>query len=219
MRFAFFDLDDTLVDTATALRAWSDDFVAEYGLAENGDTAASVFQDRVRGVNTWKEFAENAEDWYGITTPAQELLERIAEAYPKKFTLDPAVADGLTRLREAGWRLGIITNGTTIVQQAKIDQAGLRTYVDVAIDSESAGFDKPDLRIFEIAADQLGVDLGPHGWMVGDMLNKDIEGGLAAGLRTIWLPLGRPLPQVGPRPERTAASILDAIELVAGSGK
>lgn len=41
MTFAFFDLDDTLVDTAGALRAWSLDFVAEHGLGDRhgGDEA------------------------------------------------------------------------------------------------------------------------------------------------------------------------------------
>src|SRR5579859_7445065 len=189
MSVAFFDLDDTLVDTRTALHAWALEFVAEYGIGDGDERAAAdVVTRRVRDVETWLEFAESAREWYGISTPAEEIFEEFAASYVRKFTISPTVTDGLTRLREAGWLLAIVTNGMTRVQSGKIDQVGLREYVDAVIDSQSAGHRKPDRRIFELAAGKLGVELGPSGWMVGDMLDKDVEGGIAAGLRTIWLP-------------------------------
>jgi HAD superfamily hydrolase (TIGR01549 family) len=224
MRFAFFDLDDTLVDTGTALHAWSLDFVAEYGLGarlggERGEdeAAALVVDRRVHGVATWREFAANAREWYGLTTPPETLFEQIAAAYPLKFTVADSVTAGLAGLREAGWLLGIITNGTTLVQHGKIDHLGLREYVDVVIDSEAAGYRKPDRRIFELAAGKLGVELGPAGWMVGDMLDKDVEGGAAAGLHTIWLPHGRELGADDPRPEYVAGTIGEAIAIIESS--
>ena len=138
MSFAFFDLDDTLVDMQTALRAWAHDFVAEYGLADV--TAADVVSHRARDVGTWLEFDE-------LTT-----------SYTAKFTLSPTVADGLTRLREAGW-------------------------------------------------------------MVGDILDKDVEGGIAAGLRTIWLPHGVVRDLADPKPEFTATSIDEAVAIIEGSAE
>jgi FMN phosphatase YigB (HAD superfamily) len=222
MTFAFFDLDDTLVDTEAALHAWSLDFVAEHGLGarHGGDEAAAalVVTRRVHEIDTWQEFAEVAREWFGIATPPQELLEQIAAGYPRKFVLPGEVTAGLTRLRTAGWALGVITNGTTLVQQAKVDRIGLRAYVDVIIDSEAAGYRKPDRRIFELAAGKLGVELGPEGWMVGDMPDKDIEGGIAAGLRTIWLPNGREPGADDPRPEHVAATIGEAIAIIEASG-
>ena len=220
MSFAFFDLDDTLVDTRTALHAWALEFVAEYGIGDGDDeqAAAHVVAHRVRDVDTWLEFAEKARDWYGIPTPAAELFDEFAESYVRRFTLSPAVAAGLTRLREAGWLLGIVTNGMTRVQHGKIDQAGLRDYVDAVIDSQSAGYWKPDRRIFEHAAGKLGVELGPDGWMVGDMLSKDVEGGIAAGLRTIWLPYDVVRGPADPQPEFTVASIGEAIALIERAG-
>jgi len=218
MNFAFFDLDDTLVDTQAALHAWSLDFVAEYGLgSRHGDdeeAAAVVVNHRVHDVDTWREFAEYAREWYGIPTPAQELFEMLTASYTRKFTVSDEVTSGLTRLREAGWLLGIVTNGMTFVQHAKIDQVGLRQYVDAVIDSEAAGHSKPDRRIFELAAGKLGVELGAAGWMVGDMPDKDVAGGLAAGLRTIWLPHGRELGADDPRPEFTASTIGEAIAII-----
>ena len=224
MRYAFFDLDDTLVDTETALHTWSLDFVAEYGLggdeggAGDEEAAALVVDRRVHGVDTWREFADRVGEWYGIATPPEELFEELATTYTRKFTVAEEVTAGLTRLRAAGWLLGIVTNGMTVVQHGKIDHVGLREYVDVVIDSEGAGYRKPDRRIFELAAAKLGVELGPAGWMVGDMLDKDVAGGIAAGLRTIWLPHGREIGAADPRPEHVAATIGAAIAIIEASG-
>jgi HAD superfamily hydrolase (TIGR01549 family) len=220
MSFAFFDLDDTLVDTRTALHAWALEFVAEYGIGDGEEQAAAeVVTHRVRDVETWLEFAESAREWYGISTPAEQLFEEFAASYVRKFTISPTVTAGLTRLREAGWLLGIVTNGMTRVQSGKIDQVGLRDYVDAVIDSQSAGFRKPDRRIFELAAGKLGVALGPDGWMVGDMLDKDVEGGIAAGLRTIWLPHDVIRTAGDPEPEFSAASIDEAFAIIGRSAE
>jgi HAD superfamily hydrolase (TIGR01509 family) len=218
MRFAFFDLDDTLLDTRAAIRAWSLDFVREYGLGEE-EAAAEVVRRRVHAVDTWAQFVENVREWFGVTADPDELFARIATDYPAKFRLAPDVAEGLTRLRESGWRLGIVTNGTTRMQQAKIDHVGLRRYVDVALDSEAAGCRKPDVRIFELAAEKLGVELGPEGWMVGDAADKDIAGGVAAGLRTIWLPHGVALPDGSPSPDHTVSSIAEALAIIAAESE
>jgi len=63
------------------------------------------------------------------------------------------------------------------------------------------------------------VGLSRAGWMVGDMYDKDILGGVAAGLRTVWLPHGRVLPERAPRPDHVAESVLEAIGLVAASAE
>ena len=218
IRFALFDLDDTLVDTAAALRAWAVDFVHEHRLGD--DAVDDVVERRFHACANWPEFTEQVRDWYGITTSPDELYTRMLAEYPAKFTLDPLVAEGLERLRANGWRLGIVTNGITEIQHAKIDRVDLRAFVDFVITSEAAGYDKPDVRIFELAASGLGVPLGPDGWMVGDMYDKDVRGGHAAGLRTVWIPGpdAAPAPPAdGPRPNHVAGSIVEAIGLVTAS--
>lgn len=174
MGYAFFDLDDTLVDAKAALRAWSVDFAASY-VSGLEDAASDVFV-RVAAAESWQGFVAEARERYGITASDADLMDHVAAVFPGKFVLEEPVRAALAELRGDGWRLGVVTNGTTLVQQAKVDSIGLRPYVDVAVDSEAAGHRKPDRRIFEIAADELGVELGPQGWMVGDRLDKDIAG-------------------------------------------
>lgn len=217
MRFALFDLDDTLVDSKAALRAWSVDFAVEYVSA--GEEAAGDVFDRVAAAASWPEFVAQARRRYGLTASDEQLMAQVAAVLPGKFVLERRVRAGLEELRAAGWLLGIVTNGSALVQQAKVDGVGLRPHVDVVVDSEAAGHRKPDRRIFEIAADRLGVELGPHGWMVGDRLDKDVAGGAAAGLRTVWISQGGQSARLpaGVRPTRLAASIGEAFAIVRGS--
>lgn len=218
MGYAFFDLDDTLVDAKAALRAWSADFAAAY--VSGVDDAASDVYVRVAAAADWHGFVAEARERYGMTASDAELMEHVAAVFPGKFVLERSVLEALAGLRADGWRIGVVTNGTTLVQQAKVDSIGLRPHVDVVVDSEAAGHRKPDRRIFEIAADELGVELGPQGWMVGDRLDKDVAGGAAAGLRTIWISQGEPLPEGvarDARPTHVAASIAEAFEIVRAS--
>ncbi|MGV9376512.1 HAD family hydrolase [Nonomuraea sp. NPDC003707] len=49
---------------------------------------------------------------------------------------------------------------------------------------------KPEVDLFRIAAQRCGGTLGKGGWMIGDNLIADIQGGQMAGLRTIWINRG-----------------------------
>lgn len=212
-KFAFFDLDNTLVDQSRALREWAEYFVADHGL----DPAAVDFLAVKSSIAaTWTEYAAEFKRHFRLADSVEQLVHDVTETYPRFFMLDDAVSDGLRRLRSEGWRLGIITNGATTMQSAKIDQAGLRDLVDGVFISEAEGVRKPHRRIFERAAAHLDVQLGQrNGWMVGDTLDADIAGGVAAGLRTIWLQGANALTAADPQPHHVCASIADAFKLLA----
>ncbi|GAA2409824.1 hypothetical protein GCM10010404_79780 [Nonomuraea africana] len=111
------------------------------------------------------------------------------------------VLDGLSRLRSAGWRVGIVTNGTADNQLGKIQCTGLADVVDCWALSDAEGIRKPDVGLFEIAAKWCGMRLSGGGWMVGDNLVKDVTGGRAAGLKTVWINRDAQLfPVNAPRP-------------------
>ena len=55
------------------------------------------------------------------------------------------------------FEVGIITNGSTQRQKAKIINTNLNNYFDTIIISEEVGFSKPDKRIFELALNKLNV--------------------------------------------------------------
>jgi putative hydrolase of the HAD superfamily len=97
----------------------------------------------------------------------------------------PEVIQTLHRLRDGGIKLGIVSNGSTAVQEAKITQLGLSALVDAVLISEREGIRKPDPKIFHLALARLGAEAS-EAWFVGDNPDDDIAGALAVGLRTFW---------------------------------
>ncbi len=102
----------------------------------------------------------------------------------------PGVVDELAELRELGWRVGIVTNGMADNQLGKLRRTGLADVVDGYAVSGAEGVRKPELWLFEIAAQRCRAALHQGGWMVGDSLIADIQGARTAGLRTIWIDRG-----------------------------
>jgi putative hydrolase of the HAD superfamily len=211
-RFAFFDLDNTLVNQSAALMAWARDFVAQRGL---DPASVDWFEVKNSTAPTWRAYTTQIKNQFGLSDSVEGLIHEVTETYPSYFELEEGVADGLRLLRAKEWKLGVVTNGTTGVQMAKVNRVGLWSLVDGVFVSESMGVRKPDPRIFEIAAAKLGVELGPDGWMVGDTLDADIAGGAAAGLRTVWLRHGRPQPEEGPWADRMCETMAQALDLLA----
>lgn len=211
-KFAFFDLDNTLVDQTSALDEWAQAFVAERGL---DPASVDWFAVKTAASASWLEFSAQIKAHFGLPDPVERLLHEVTETYPKLFALDDGVEEGLAMLRARGWKLAVVTNGATAMQSAKLNRVDLWPRVDGVFISEAEGARKPDRTIFERAAKGLGVELGRDGWMVGDTLEADIEGGIAAGLRTIWLSRGRTRPRDAPEPDYECGSIAEAIQLIA----
>ena len=95
----------------------------------------------------------------------------------------------LKRLRDEGYKTGIVTNGQVGEQEEKASVVGVRELVDCLVTSEEVGVCKPDRRIFERAVEMLGVS-GPGGeerevWVVADDLEADVKGALGAGVKAV----------------------------------
>jgi HAD superfamily hydrolase (TIGR01509 family) len=121
-------------------------------------------------------------------------------------------AESLGRLREAGFKLAVVSNSDGRVEEA-LEAAGLRHYFDVVIDSALAGVEKPDPRIFHAALDALGV-APEEALYVGDLYEIDVLGARAAGIDAVLL--GKPEPGGG-RSCRTTPSISDLVnDLLSG---
>ena len=97
----------------------------------------------------------------------------------------PEVIDTLRHLRNAGIKRGIVTNGSAVVQDAKIEQLGLSAMVEAVLISEGEGIRKPNPEIFHRAVARLGVEVSQT-WFVGDNPVDDVAGAVAVGLRTFW---------------------------------
>jgi putative hydrolase of the HAD superfamily len=211
-RLALFDLDNTLVDRQLGLSAWAAEFADERQLG--GGAARWLISADRRGVVPRDHFFREVREHFGLAEPAEELWAAYRARMPDLVRCDPKVLDGLSQLRASGWRVGIVSNGTADNQLSKIERSGLGERVDACCVSGDVGFRKPDVRIFQLAADRCGLALADGGWMIGDNPEHDIAGGRAAGLRTMWVGGRGPWPGGVLRADRTVADASAAISLL-----
>jgi putative hydrolase of the HAD superfamily len=104
--------------------------------------------------------------------------------------IDPRTRPALRRLRNAGYRLAVISNADGRIRQV-MEEVGLTEFLEFVIDSEEEGVEKPHPRIFHLACDRLEVE--PQACLyVGDLYPVDVLGARAAGLEAVLLdPLDR----------------------------
>lgn len=100
-----------------------------------------------------------------------------------------ALIDGSREILEylaPKYRLAVITNGFTDVQAVKMSSAGIDHYFETVITSESAEARKPSAEIFDHALALTG-NKTEEVVMIGDNLDTDIRGAVAANWQSVWL--------------------------------
>ncbi|MGW1596993.1 HAD family hydrolase [Streptomyces sp. NPDC002343] len=208
-RLAFFDLDDTLVDRQSAL---SDALTSLCRSRALSPVAEQWLRTALADRATVGEFARLREA-FGLEASAADLWQEYVDLMAAAVTCRPEVLEGLARLRAAAWTIGVITNGASDIQRAKLAGAGLTSLVDGVAASGDLEIRKPDRRLFELGATRCGVSLANGGWMVGDNPTGDIGGGHQAGLRTIWV-RGRPWPDGLSAAHHVVDDVTDAINIL-----
>ncbi|HSO96867.1 MAG TPA: HAD-IA family hydrolase [Acidimicrobiia bacterium] len=206
-----FDLDNTLADREAAFRRWAEHFAAEHEL--DGSCVQFLCMSDGDGYVPRDELFGAIRNRYGLTPAVEELVDRYRAEYPRHFQPASDVRGALMRLRENGWKIGIVTNGPPS-QNDKIASLGLGDLIDGSCVSADVSVEKPDRRIFELAAAHCGGPLS--GWMVGDSADTDIAGGQAAGLRTIWVSHGRTWDRPDYAPDAVVATIAEAAARITG---
>jgi D-glycero-D-manno-heptose 1,7-bisphosphate phosphatase len=140
------------------------------------------------------------------------------------FRLYPEAAASLTKLKQAGFLLAVVTNqpdvGNGLVDRSEVDAMHEIITRELAVDAIKACFHrhvddcdcrKPKPGMILEAASELGVDL-TKSFMVGDR-KSDVEAGRAAGCATIFIDLGYALPAPD-SPDYVARSIAEAADLI-----
>ena len=119
----------------------------------------------------------------------------------------------LDALREAGHRIAIVSNWDVSLHGV-LEATGLAPRVDVVVTSAQEGVAKPDPQIFRVALQRLGGLSASDAVHVGDDVESDVGGALAAGISAVLVDRSAATPPAVARGVRVVRSLS---ELVTGS--
>ncbi len=226
-----FDLDDTLCDYAAAReerlqRAFSLSLKRPTQLRQAIDLDRMIAESirmHPHGADHFEELfarfgvadareARAAADWY------RENRFHGLRLFPGVEAVFSTVRDAVPGADPKAARpIGIVTNGPTEVQRAKLELLGIDRLVDFVLVSEEFGVAKPDPEIFREALRLAGVR-PEEAIFVGDSIEFDMVGARAAGIPTVWVNRQqRPWTEPGPPPTRQIRSLADLPHLFGAS--
>lgn len=151
-----------------------------------------------------------------------------APATPAELEIPPGTSDALVRLKELGFLLIVVTNQPDVARGKQSREAVqeiheilskqlpldsfLACYHD---DADGCTCRKPKPGLLLRAAREHGIDLG-QSFLIGDRW-RDIDAGLAAGCRTVWIDYG--YCERGPTvpPDRRVFSLAEAVEWISSA--
>jgi putative hydrolase of the HAD superfamily len=196
--YLFFDLDDTLLDTANAVQQATRSFASKYPDVLGSDTEgfctswrnlADYYYDKwTKGELTFVEQRRCRIRYFFGSTLSDDKADQIFDVYLGLYTghwaAFPDVIPALAQLN--GYAMAILTNGEPEQQRDKLVELGISQRFPLLVTPMDAGVCKPDVRIFHFAASQVG-GTPAECCYVGDQLDSDARAANNAGWRGIWL--------------------------------
>ncbi|MDH3247395.1 MAG: YjjG family noncanonical pyrimidine nucleotidase [Acidimicrobiia bacterium] len=110
--------------------------------------------------------------------------------------------------------LGLVTNGISDVQRARVARLGIERFFDAIVISSEVATSKPGGAIFDIAFERLGRPARSATVMVGDSLTSDMAGGHRYGIATCWYNPRGEHPAVDFELDHVVAELGDVVDVV-----
>lgn len=147
----------------------------------------------------------------GARAQAEKVLHRHEDEAAARSTLNAGCHELLAELARRGISTALITRNSRSSVRTVLARHGLKIEVLITRDDAPA---KPSPEPLRLACQRLGVEAA-NAVMIGDG-HHDIEAGIAAGIRTIWISHGRPR-DFAAVPWRVVRDLQELHRLVPGS--
>ncbi|EGJ26438.1 YjjG family noncanonical pyrimidine nucleotidase [Streptococcus porcinus] len=196
-RFLLFDLDHTLLD---------------FDKAEDIALTALLEECKVVDIQSYKDYYKsmNKAMWKGLELKLLSKKELVNTRFTKLFEHFGRTVDGiylaeryqahlqnqgqsypgakalLETLKVNGFAIYAATNGLSQIQTSRLKKAGLAEYFEKIFVSEASGSQKPDKFFYDWIGEQIPNYNPAEALMIGDSLTADIQGGINAGIDTVW---------------------------------
>lgn len=192
LKAVIFDLDHTLFDRYGTLRLVVPMFREKFNI--NPDITDEYFAEEIIWADKnyvhhgWREiFAHLIKCGIFKDVPEYDEYEAFLISCFKKVAVKyPFSIPTLKKIREMGYKTGLITNSDPDVQERKLEMLELKPYLDEIIISGATLYRKPQKEIFQLMADKLGIETNEM-MFVGDHPAFDVEGSRNAGCIPVWV--------------------------------
>jgi putative hydrolase of the HAD superfamily len=220
-----FDADETLFDFKKSERDAFKNAMLEFNFKYDENYHLKIYHD----INTaiWREFEE------GLITQKVLKVERFkrlsdalkvnfdensfAKSYMKHLANASFLYEGSLALIEnlhKNYKLTIVTNGLTDVQDKRIRKSTIAKYFENIIISEEILVSKPDPKIFEYSVNSIKYTDKSKVLMVGDSLTSDIQGGINFGIDTCWYNPNKIINNTEIKPTYEINSLMELIDIL-----
>jgi 2-haloacid dehalogenase len=184
-----FDAYGTLFDFASAANTCRD------ALGNKADRLTALWRDKQLGYSWLRAVQGRHADFWQVTGDGLDyaletlgidqpgLRDRLMALYLALDTF-PEVPAMLHRLKAAGMRTAILSNGTPRMLDAIVAGAGIETLLDAVLSVEAVGVYKPHRTVYQLAVDRLGVPAGAIAFQSSNAW--DAHAASAFGMKVVW---------------------------------
>lgn len=138
-------------------------------IGERADAVSMLWRQKQLEYTWLRSLMQRHADFWQLTADALDyslethgvddsaLRQDLLDAY-LKLDAYPEVPGMLATLKQAGVRLAVLSNGSPMMLNAAVENAGLDKILDASLSVEEVGIFKPDPRVYQLAVDRLGVE-------------------------------------------------------------
>jgi len=183
-------------------------------------TIANVFSTTILG--SYADFGEMQRAGLEMTARRRGVSidpERMRRILRGMTALPPHgdVVAGLTRLREDGYHLAVLTNSTREAVEAQLENARLRTFFNDVLSADAVRRFKPAHEPYAMASERLGI--APRDLLMVAAHDWDVAGAMKAGYRAAFVARhGMALNPLLATPELSAPDIRTLADRIVASG-
>ena len=123
------------------------------------------------------------EDADALGVQAAQLFRICSTQYIRLY---PGALGALAKLRQAGYRLWLLSNAQRVFTAYELRHLGISRQLDGIFISSDYGCRKPDLRFYQALVQEKGLDVSSC-LMIGNDRETDIAGAKAMGMDTLYM--------------------------------
>ena len=200
-KWIFFDIGSTLINEEKAYQDRIEQAIAETNITYDTfyQRMLVLFQEGLKGdLIALQEYSLERPKWKSeleiLYPDAKIVLETLHNRY----------------------KIGVIANQLPNLEK-RLENFGIRQWIDLIISSADCGFSKPSSKIFQLALQQASCSAS-SAIMIGDRLDNDIAPAKTLGMKTIWIKQGfsaySPIQSPSEEPDFTVNSLSDLLKIL-----